>query len=75
VFAVAANVPAEESDLRPLESSVFEKRLAGGRHLRMHDALADADEQDSRDDIWIWCLTGAVAAMLAELAVLERFRS
>src|SRR5207245_799909 len=34
LFALAAAVPAEESDLRPLESSVLPDRLAGGRTLQ-----------------------------------------
>src|SRR5262249_44845351 len=38
VFAAAVAVPAEESDLRSLEPSVFQGRLAGGRRVYYRSA-------------------------------------
>ncbi len=72
VFALAAGIPADESDLRPLEAAVFQDRLAGGRALSYHAAAAD---DELRDDLWSWLAAGCVLLLLAELIALKAFRT
>jgi hypothetical protein len=72
LFAVAAAVPPEESDLRPLDPSVFQGRLAGGRTVHFRAASGDEDGQDS---LWIWLAVGCIACLLGELAALRMFRT
>ncbi|MEX0677958.1 MAG: BatA domain-containing protein [Pirellulales bacterium] len=71
VFAVAIELPAEESDLRMLAREVLEDRLAGGRDVRFRAT----DENEDRDDLWTWLAVAATLAMLVELAVLRIVRA
>jgi hypothetical protein len=73
VFAVAAAVPAVESDLRSLPANVFEERLAGGREVRFR-SLASAGAQE-RDIWWSWLAVACVACLLGEVAALKGFKT
>jgi len=72
VFAMALNVPAEESELEGLPGDVFTERLAGGRKLYFHGAAGAADR---RDDAWKWFAVACVVCMLGEVAALLAFRT
>jgi hypothetical protein len=72
VHAVAAAVPAEESDLRPLDPAVLQGRLAGGRAV--HFRAAGGGEQ-GQDDLWVWLAVGCVVCVCGELALLKLFRT
>jgi len=72
VFAMALNVPAEESELESLSGEVFTDRLAGGRKLYFHGA---AGEGDRRDDAWKWFAVACVVCMLGEVSLLLAFRT
>jgi hypothetical protein len=70
VFALASELPPEESDLRVLSPQVLGERLAGGRQVNYRTT----QEQEDVDDLWTWLLVGVVGAMLMELVVLRVFR-
>ncbi len=72
VMAVACGVSGDESDLRVLDASVFQERLAGGRSLGFRTA-ADTDSGES-DQSWWWFAAACTACMLAEMAVLRMTR-
>jgi hypothetical protein len=72
VFAVAAAVPADESDLRPLDPAVFGQRLAGGRAIHYRAA---AGGEEGRDDVWVWLAVACVACLLGEVVALKSFRT
>jgi hypothetical protein len=70
VFAVAANAPAEESQLESLSPTVL-NRIAG-RATAFHGAI---DEAHERDDLWKWCAVVCVVCILGELSALLFFRT
>lgn len=72
VFAAAAVLPAEESDLRPLEPQVLQARLAGARRVHVR-AAASAGE--AGDDLWTWLAIACVGCLLAEVLALRLFRT
>jgi hypothetical protein len=72
VFAVAAAAPAEESDLKALDPSVFQGRLSGGRSL--HFRSAAGIEAEARDSLWIWLGVACVICLLGEIVALKLFR-
>jgi len=73
IFAVAAAIPAEESDLRTIPAKVFEERLAGGRevHFRSLSGLG----ADERDTVWSWLAVACVVCLVGELAALKGFKT
>jgi hypothetical protein len=71
VYALAVNVPAEESELESLPAKEF-GRLAGERHLSYHSAAA---ESDRRDDSWSWFAAACVACMLGEIGAMLGFKN
>jgi hypothetical protein len=71
VFAAAAGLPPEESDLRALEPQVLQGRLAGAR--RVHVRAATADEPG--DELWTWLAVACVVCLLGELVALKLFRT
>src|SRR5204863_3889303 len=66
-FALASEIPPEESDLRSLAAEVLNGRLSGGRPIHFHQDAPGADEGSDR---WTWLLVGCVTCLLVELAVL-----
>jgi hypothetical protein len=72
VFAVAAAVPPEEGDLRPLDPDVLRDRLAGGRAVHFHAA---AREGEGRHDLWTWMAVACVACLFGEILALKLFRT
>jgi hypothetical protein len=72
VGALAAVIPAEESDLQPLSADVLKRRLAGGRDVRFHSI---GEQPGEHDTLWVWLLMGCVACMLGEIVVLNSFRT
>ncbi|MGE0606854.1 MAG: BatA domain-containing protein [Pirellulales bacterium] len=70
VFAAAAALSADESDLRPLPFDVLTERLAGGRQIDYRTATATAGQ---RDDLWVWLAVACVGFMLAEWLALRFF--
>lgn len=71
VYAVAASVPAEESQLTALSPKVLE-RIAAGRSTSYHGAV---DESQQRDDFWKWCAVACVVCILGEISALLFFRT
>lgn len=72
VYALAAAVPAEESDLRPLAAGVLKDRLAGGRNVYYRGPDSD---KDGREDAWPWFAVACMLCLLAEVVALRVFRS
>ncbi|HEY1786321.1 MAG TPA: BatA domain-containing protein [Pirellulales bacterium] len=70
VFALASELPPEESDLRNLTPDVLKDRMSGGRQMQYRSV----DERDNVDDLWTWLAVGTTVAMLIELLVLRIFR-
>ncbi len=72
VFALAVNIPAEESQLDVLPPEVLTSRLAAGRAVVYHGA---ADEGQRRDDFWKWFAVACVVCVLGEISALLFFRT
>ena len=72
LFALATELPAEESDLKTLDASVFTSRLSGGRAIHFRSGVAG---EEARDDVWTWFAVACVMMMLLELGVLRYFRT
>jgi len=73
VFALAAAVPPTEADLTPIDPSLLQGRLAGGRAVHFTQAATDASEQ--RDNTWAWVLAACVGCLLLETVALLAFRT
>lgn len=71
VFAAAAGLPAEESDLATLDGQVLTKRLAVGRSAEFRHA----QQQQEQREWWPWVLAACVILMTAEWGVLRVFKS
>lgn len=72
VFAMAANLSPEESDLRTLDARLLTDRLSGGRDVSFSRVAGEKREEDRS---WIWFAVAAVVALIGEVAVLKAFRS
>ena len=72
VFALAANLSPEESDLRTLDANLLTDRLSGGRDVSFNRVAGEKREEDRS---WIWFAVAAVVALIGEVAVLKAFRS
>jgi hypothetical protein len=72
VFALAANIPAEESQLDALPPSVLTSRLARGPNVAYHGTV---DESQQRDDFWKWFAVACVVCFLGEMSALLIFRT
>jgi hypothetical protein len=72
VFALAANISAEESQLESLEAKVLLERKAKGLAAAYHGAI---DEGQQRDDFWKWCAVACVVCILGEISALLFFRT
>jgi hypothetical protein len=73
IFAVAAAIPAAESDLRSVPAKVFEERLAGGREVRFRSLTGLGAEE--HDTVWSWLAVACVVCVLGELAALKGFKT
>jgi hypothetical protein len=73
VFALAAAVPPTEADLTPIDPSLLQGRLAGGRAVHFTQAAADASEQ--KDNTWAWVLAACVGCLLLETVALLAFKT
>jgi len=71
VFAKAAVIPAEESDLQTLDLQSLASRLAGG-HATYYRNISEGGER--RHDFWIWFAVGCVLCMIAEVGTMIVFR-
>jgi hypothetical protein len=72
VFAMAVNIPAEESQLEVLPPEVLTSRLAAGRAAAYH-GVAEGDQR--RDDFWKWLAMACVVCVLGEVSALLIFRT
>jgi hypothetical protein len=72
VFALAAALDPDESDLRSLKPEVLETRLSGGRTVRFQSA---ADPDEPRDDRWVWLAVACMGCLIVELVALRAFRT
>jgi hypothetical protein len=72
VFAMAVDIPAEESRLDSLPPEVLTSRLAAGRPAVYRGMI---DEGQRRDDSWKWFATACVACILGEISALLVFRT
>ena len=73
VYATAAAVPPEESDLRPLDPAVLTERLAGGRKVSYRSAAGEGEEPQDR--LWTWLAVACVGCLLGEVVALKMFRT
>jgi hypothetical protein len=73
IYAVAATIPAAESDLRSVPAKVFEERLAGGREVRYRSLTRSGSEE--HDTAWSWLAVACVICLLGELAALKSFNT
>lgn len=72
IASIATTIPAEESDLRNLPTSVFEGRLSGGR--RLTTTSGNAVHQEEYDTTWAWLAVACLFCLLGELLTLRMFR-
>ncbi len=73
VVAMAATAaPAAEADLKTLDRSVVQGRLAGLRKVGFHDL---SDGRHAEDHLWTWLIVGCVLGLASEIVVLRSFRS
>jgi len=71
-YAVAINVPSEESELEPLPADVLVNRLAAGQDVHFRGTT---DESRTRDDIWKWFAVACAICLLGEIVALASFRT
>jgi hypothetical protein len=67
LFALAVQIPADESDLESLPPRVLQDRLAAGRPAYVRSAFGEASP---RDDVWSDCLTACLVCLLGSIVVL-----
>lgn len=72
VFALAVNLPPEESRLECLSEEVLTERLGTGRQVSHRGAHA---RQPLRDDLWSTLLAVCVVLLIAEVVSLLSFRT
>jgi len=73
-FALAATIPAAESDLRTLSAEVFQERLAGGRSVEFRSRGVN-DKDHERDWLWAWLALACVGCLMAEVVSLKTFHT
>jgi hypothetical protein len=73
VFAVAAAIPAAESDLTVLPAKIFEDRLAGERDVKFRSQSQIGSEE--RDTLWSWLAVACVICLVGEVAALKAFKT
>lgn len=71
VFAAAAGLPAEESDLTALDGQTLTKRLAAGHTVE----FSHAQQRQETREWWPWWLAACVMCVLLEWGVLRAFRT
>lgn len=72
IYAAAATLAPQESDLRPLEGSILNQRLAGGHQVYYRSATGS---EGRVDDLWTWFAAACVLCMLVEVTALKGFRT
>jgi hypothetical protein len=72
LFALATALPADESDLQPIDPAVLKGRLAGGRSVTFQSA---ADDAESHDRTWAWLMAICAVCMVVEVGVLKVFKT
>jgi hypothetical protein len=72
IFALAAALAAEESDLRPLDPSVLPERLGSGRAVSFR-SVTGGDEE--RDTWWTTLAIACIICLIGELIALKAFRT
>ena len=71
VFAKAAAIPPEESELESLDMESLAPRLAGGHATYYRNVAGDGQR---RDDFWIWLTAACVLCMIGEVGTMIAFR-
>ncbi|HEY3395713.1 MAG TPA: hypothetical protein VGK58_23630, partial [Lacipirellulaceae bacterium] len=72
VAMVATTAPPTEADLKTLEQSVLQGRLAGSREVGFRD---QADSNQPEDQMWTWLIVACVLGLAGEIVVLRWFHS
>lgn len=72
VFALAATISPDESDLRSIDPTLLQGRLSGGRDVQFHAATQN---DDAWEDFWVWLTLGGALCVMGELLVLRWFRT
>jgi hypothetical protein len=72
VAMVATAAPPAEADLKTLEQSVLQGRLAGSRQVGFRD---QSDSKQPEDQLWTWLIVACVLGLAGEIVVLRWFRS
>jgi Aerotolerance regulator N-terminal/von Willebrand factor type A domain len=72
VAMVATAAPPSEADLKSLEQSVLQGRLAGSRQVGFRD---QTDSNQPEDQLWTWLIVACVLGLASEIVVLRWFHS
>jgi hypothetical protein len=72
VAMVATAAPPAEADLKTLEQSVLQGRLAGSREVGFRD---QSDSNQPEDQMWTWLIVACVLGLAGEIVVLRWFHS
>ena len=73
IFALATAAPADESALGPIDPTLLETRLAGGRATQFQADQAGGTR--SVDSSWTWIMLAVCVCMLGEIGVMKRLRA
>ena len=72
VSIVATAAPASESELRSLDASLLQNRIAKGRTI----AVSSVDTEEATEDSWWnWLIIACVLGLASEIAALRWFRA
>ncbi|HEX2475408.1 MAG TPA: hypothetical protein VHK01_11710, partial [Lacipirellulaceae bacterium] len=68
----ATAAPPAEADLKTLEQTVLQGRLAGSRAVGFRD---QSDSNQPEDQMWTWLIVACVLGLAGEIVVLRWFHS
>lgn len=72
IFAIASTIAPDEADLRPIDPTVLQNRLSGGRQIQFRAA---SQTEDAWEDFWVWLTLAGALCIIGELVVLRVFRT
>jgi len=71
-FVIATAIAPQESDLRALDPASLVGRASAGRQVHYQ---AQAGDQESRDNLWVWLAVGCMACLLLEIVALKLLKT
>jgi len=72
VYAIAATLPAEESDLRTVDPTTLSAQAGGGLQIHCQTGGGGAPAQDTG---WIWPAVAGLSLVLVEILLLKLYRT